>query len=247
MSTAAHDGDLGSILAVFAHPDDEAYLAGGLMAIGVESGHRVVCVTATRGEFGFADDDSRSIEDRRAVREAELDACLEVLGVREHLWLDYADLGCASVPPGEAAARLREIIDGVRPDTVLTFGPDGGTFHEDHIAVGHWTTLACRSDGAPPARLLYATKTPEWNAKFRAAVDLDEVMMVEDTEPPTTPSADLAVWFTCDDALVERKADALLCQSSQVEGLVEQTGFDTFRELVREEFLRDPAPDDWPD
>ena len=88
-----HDGDVGTLLAVFAHPDDEAYLVGGLMAIAADAGRRVVCVTATRGERGFPDDDPRSLDERIAVREAEMAACLDVLGVLEHHWLDLPDGG----------------------------------------------------------------------------------------------------------------------------------------------------------
>ena len=47
--------DLGTVLGVWAHPDDEAYLSGGLMAMARDAGSRVVCVTATRGELGTPD------------------------------------------------------------------------------------------------------------------------------------------------------------------------------------------------
>jgi LmbE family N-acetylglucosaminyl deacetylase len=236
--------DLGSILGVFAHPDDEAYLAGALMAAAVESGRRVVCVTATRGELGFPDDDPRSLDERKAIREAELDACLEVLGVREHVWLDYPDGGCAAVPVDEPVARLLEIIDEMEPDSVLTFGPDGGTFHDDHIAVSRWTTLACRAAARMP-QLLYSVNTPEWVQRFEEAVATD-VMMVEGVPIPTTPANELALYFNPDDELAERKATALRRQVSQIEPLVQQAGADVFRELVREEFFRLPTPDDWP-
>lgn len=239
------DSDLGSILAVFAHPDDEAYLAGALMAVAADAGRRVVCVTATRGELGFPDDDPRSIDERKAVREAELACCLEVLGVDEHRWLDYPDGGCEALPLGEPVARLRAIIEEVRPDSVLTFAPDGGTFHPDHITVSRWTTLACRAvDGAH--RLLYSTNTPEWAERFDAAVPLDEVMMVPDVETPTTPFEDLVLYFNADDGLADRKVRALRCQASQVEPLVEMTGLEVYRDLVREEFFRAPTADDWP-
>ena len=46
---------LGTILSIWAHPDDEAFLAGGIMAMAVDEGSRVVCVTATRGEAGSTD------------------------------------------------------------------------------------------------------------------------------------------------------------------------------------------------
>ena len=135
-------GDLGSILGIWGHPDDEAWLSAGLMMQAVAAGDRVVCVTATKGEAGFPADDPRSVSERMAIRESELAACLSILGVTEHRWLGYGNGECALVPDEEAVATLAEIIDDVRPDTVLTFGPDGGTGHSDHIAACRWTTQA---------------------------------------------------------------------------------------------------------
>jgi LmbE family N-acetylglucosaminyl deacetylase len=239
------DGDLGTILAVFAHPDDEAYLAGALMAVATDAGRRVVCVTATRGELGFPDDDPRSIEERAAVRTAEMAACLAELGVTEHRWLDHPDGGCSSVDDDGPVGVLAAIIDDVRPDVVLTFGPDGQTFHDDHITISRWTTLAHRAaDHA--SRLLYATATPEWNALAGEHVDLDMVMMVPGVEPPTTPADELAVWFVADGELLDRKVRALECQASQVAGFVEHVGPDVYRAMARDEFYREPTAHDWP-
>ena len=90
---------LGTVLSVWAHPDDEMYLSGGLMAEAARGGARVVCVTATRGEAGSQDPERWPPERMGEIREAELMASLEILGVREHHWLDYRDGECASVPP----------------------------------------------------------------------------------------------------------------------------------------------------
>ena len=128
--------DLGTVLMVWAHPDDETYLVGGLSAALTDAGQRVVCVTATRGEAGG------TAADLARIRTTELEAALDVLGVEEHHWLDYADGGCASVDDDEAAARIRAVVDEVRPDTVVTFGPDGFTGHPDHRAVSRWVDLA---------------------------------------------------------------------------------------------------------
>ena len=46
---------LGTIVGVWAHPDDEAYLSAGLMAAAVDAGNHVLCITATRGELGTSD------------------------------------------------------------------------------------------------------------------------------------------------------------------------------------------------
>ncbi len=237
------DPDLGTILAVFAHPDDEAYLAGALMAAAVDAGRRVVCVTATRGELGFPDDDGRSLEERKAVRTAELAGCLEILGVTEHHWLDYPDAGCAAVDDAEAAARIAALIDDVRPDTLLTFGPDGQTYHDDHIAVSRWCTLAAtRADHEPT--LLYAAMTSQWADAFGAFVPFDVVSMVPGADPPIVPAEELAVRFVATGELLERKVAALRHQASQVDPLVGMVGSEAFAGLVADELYRAPRPGD---
>jgi LmbE family N-acetylglucosaminyl deacetylase len=245
MAPEPHDGDLGTVLAVFAHPDDEAYLAGGLMARAADAGRRVVCVTATRGELGFSDDDPRTLAERAARREAELRACLEVLGVTEHHWLGHPDGGCAGVDESRPVTRLCELLEDVRPDTVLTFGPDGQTYHPDHMAVSRWTTRAVRAGGGD-ARLLYSAMTPEWTDQLSAVVPIEQVMMTDDP-PPTVSAGELALWFACDDDLVARKVQALRCQASQVEPLVTLAGIEAYTRLNRDEMFRAPVAADWPD
>lgn len=237
--------ELGTILGVFAHPDDEAYSAGGLMAEAVDAGRRVVCVTATRGEQGFPETDRRSPAERAALREGELAQCLTTLGVTEHHWLDYRDGEGDRVDVTKAVAAVADLIADVRPDTVLTFGPDGMTGHVDHVAVSRWTTLAFRRAAPASARLLYMTQTQQWNERFFGAVDPSRVMMVEGMTMPAVDAADLAISFTLDDELADRKVAALRCQASQVETLRDEMGADTFREMVREEFFRASTPADW--
>jgi LmbE family N-acetylglucosaminyl deacetylase len=243
MAEATTDGDLGTLLAVFAHPDDEAYLAGGLMAVAADAGRSVTCVTATRGELGFADDDPRSVEERMAVREAEMKACLDLLGVNDHRWLGFADGGCAAIDPAGPVGRLAEILDEIRPDTVVTFGPDGQTYHPDHIAVSGWTTQAVRASGSG-IRLLYSAMTPEWGRNFTAMVPIEQVMMTDDPLP-TVPADELALWFRCDVELAARKVRALRAQASQVEPLVRAFGLEAYVQLTRDEFFRAPTPGDW--
>ena len=165
------DNPYGTILGVWAHPDDETYLCGGLMARAARAGDRVVCITATRGELG-SPDEARwpSGPTLAAVRTAEMDAALAVLGVTEHHWLDYPDGGCASVDQDEAVRRVAAVMEAVRPDTVLTFGPDGMTGHDDHKAACRWATAAFEAVAPPGTVLAYATNTPEWlEESFRAA------------------------------------------------------------------------------
>ena len=236
-------GDLGSLLGVWAHPDDEAYLSAGLMMHAVDEGRRVVCVTATKGEAGFPDDDPRSAAERSRIRETELAACLEVLGVTEHRWLGYADGGCAGVDDEEAARVIAGIVDEVRPDTVLTFGPDGGTGHSDHIAACRWTTLAMSYAQHRP-RLLYATKTTQWSDHYFSGADPSRVMMVEGLQPERVDESEVDVYYACDDRLLARKVASLRAQASQVEPFLQTLGLENYTALVREEFFREPRPSD---
>jgi LmbE family N-acetylglucosaminyl deacetylase len=240
------NGQLGNVLGVRAHPDDEAYLSGGLMASAVDGGRRAVCVTATYGEAGFPDGDPRSAEQRAALRADECAASMAELGVSEHHWLGYPDGGCHLVDAAEPVAKIAELIDEIRPDTVLTFGPDGMTGHSDHIAASRWTTQAVQLADTG-CRLLYATKTPEWNTRMSTYIDLGQVMMVEGMDPPAEDPATLPVVFTATGRLLDRKVRALLAQASQVRPLYDLVEPAAFADLVAEEFFRDPRTDDWPD
>src|ERR687884_2047604 len=108
---AVATSSLGTILGVWAHPDDETYLSAGLMARAVRDGSRVVCVTATRGEEGSWDEERWPTSEMGKVREAELMESLRILGVTEHHWLDYADATCAQVPPEGGTAKVRAIME----------------------------------------------------------------------------------------------------------------------------------------
>jgi LmbE family N-acetylglucosaminyl deacetylase len=227
---------LGTILGVWGHPDDEGYLSAGIMAAAAARGQRVVCVTATRGEA--ADPARWPPEELARIREAELAAALEILGVTEHRWLDYPDGGCAAVDVDIAAQRVAAIIDEIDADTVLTFGPDGQTGHPDHIAVCDWSVRAAgRARRAP--RVLFATNTPEWAESFMSAAVEHDIMMGGEALP-ATPHDELAFFVRLDGDLLDRKERAMLAQPSQVADLRAAIGPEVYRELLREESFRLP-------
>lgn len=232
---------LGTVLSIWAHPDDESYSCAGLMASAVRAGDRVVCVTATRGELGSTDPERWPPgPPLAAVRTAELAAALAELGVTEHVWLDYPDGGCDDVDDAVATARLRELVAAVSPDTVLTFGPDGGTFHPDHIAVGRWVTAAVAGTGA---QLHYATSTPQWQEMVTAFVDRSVVMMADRT-PATVPAERCSIQVELDGELLDLKLRAMLRQESQVGPMLDRLGPERFRTLLAAEtFCR---PEDFP-
>jgi LmbE family N-acetylglucosaminyl deacetylase len=232
---------LGTVLGVWAHPDDEAYLSGGLMAAAADGGARVVCVTATRGERGTPDPDDWPPARLAPLRDAELATSLAVLGVTDHCYLDYPDGECAGVPSTEAVDRLAEIITEIEPDTVLTFGPDGMTGHPDHRAVSAWTTSAVRrSQPGTAPRLLYATKTAPWSDRFDA---LHRALQVFPAGlPPRFPVDDVALNVDLPDDLLDRKVAALRAQASQVGPLVDAIGDELFRSWVANECFRAAPP-----
>jgi LmbE family N-acetylglucosaminyl deacetylase len=133
------------LLGVFAHPDDEVFCAGGTLARAVEAGAEVTIVSATRGERGQIRDPAAAT--RRtlgAVREDELRAAAAELGVQRVQVLAYADgtLQHHRSALGDAIAGIMRRLD---PDTVITFGADGGYGHPDHVAVSGLTTQAFRA------------------------------------------------------------------------------------------------------
>jgi LmbE family N-acetylglucosaminyl deacetylase len=227
-------GDLGTILGVWAHPDDEAYLSAGVMAMATRAGSRVVCVTATRGELGSADVQRWPLATLADVRTVEMTASLDLLGVREHHWLDYPDGACAHIPETDAVGRLAEIMVAVAPDTVLTFGPDGMTGHLDHQTVCDWTTKAFDQAARRGARLYYATKTAEFDDRFAWLATHRQAF---GEGPPRTPERDTDLAFRLSDEIAHLKVDALRAQVSQVTLLYEDMGADVYRDWVGDEWF----------
>ncbi|MEU8664807.1 PIG-L deacetylase family protein [Actinoplanes philippinensis] len=217
MLTRTHDiTALGTILGVWAHPDDEAYLSGGLMALARDAGSRVVCATATLGERGLPD---HLPPDHRT---AELADSLHILGVDEHHWLGFRDGLCDRVPPAVAVDRISALIDEIRPDTVVSFGPDGNTGHPDHRAVARWTATA--ADRAPGTRLLQAAVTPGWATRWRPVNDRYDVFLPG--FPILHPPTSLAVHLTLDGEILSRKVRALAAQATQTSTLIAELGPD---------------------
>jgi LmbE family N-acetylglucosaminyl deacetylase len=232
--------ELGTVLSIWAHPDDEAYLAAGIMALTVAQGRRVVCVTATKGEAGSPDPERWSPAQMADIRERELLACLDVLGVEDHRWLGYVDGTCHEVDGDEAAARLEAIIDEVRPDTILTFGPDGYTGHDDHRAISRWVTEAHRrtSRRGVGGRLHYATQTADW-IETRAG-RWREIDAFPPSLPPCTPDDELSIEIELPPPVLARKVRALAEQETQTAGVRALLGDDFYAHSFDVERYRSP-------
>jgi N-acetyl-1-D-myo-inositol-2-amino-2-deoxy-alpha-D-glucopyranoside deacetylase len=144
------------LLAVFAHPDDETFGAGGTLALYARRGVEVHLVCATLGEVGEAPPDRKGFSTVGAMRESELRCAAGILGLAGVHFLGYRDSGMpgsadnahprafAAAPLGEAARAVARYIRQLRPQVVVTFDPIGGYRHPDHIAAHRATVEAFR-------------------------------------------------------------------------------------------------------
>jgi LmbE family N-acetylglucosaminyl deacetylase len=230
---------IGTLLGVWAHPDDEAYLSAGLMALARAAGDRVVVATATRGERGTDDPERCPPELLGRIREHETASSLAALDVSEHYWLGHLDGDLDRVPVARAVRQVRRLIEQIQPDTVVTFGPEGMTGHSDHQAVSDWTTSAWLELGQP-CRLWYATVTPEFHDRW-GEVNQEIGFWFDGATPPSDPSAELAFAVHCDDELLDLKFSALRAHESQTAGLIRRLGPDRYRRWWSTESFADAA------
>lgn len=232
--------DLGAVLAVFAHPDDETYLAGGLLSALAEHGRSVQVVTATAGERGTDRPDRWPPDRLRATREWELTGALAALGVRRHRLLGFGDGELAGVSIDHGADLVAELVDQTRPDTIVTFGPDGVTGHADHMSIAKWVDHGLRRITRSP-RVLAAVLDTEYCVRFSALHDELSVFMGPGG-PESWPIEDLALRIELSGRWLDRKVAALRCQATQTAPIEAAIGEDLFREWVAVESFAELRP-----
>lgn len=160
------------LLLIVPHPDDEVYGAAGTLMEYVEAGHTVGVVTLTRGEAGRSLGLADSRDALAALRETELKACLEVIGVQVHEHLRYPDKYLTDQPFEPLVEVARSAMLRHRPETVLTFPPNGSNGHPDHVTTHRAVKAAWDSlpQGQRPALWYYAGPTlpeqPELQATY---------------------------------------------------------------------------------
>jgi LmbE family N-acetylglucosaminyl deacetylase len=239
------------LMAVLAHPDDEALGIGGTLATYAAEGVETFLITATRGEagrfHGFPRDDARhpGPVGLGEIREAELRASAETLGVRELFLLGYRDQELDRADPREAVARIVGHVRRTRPDVVITFGPDGAYGHPDHIAICQYTTTAlvaaadpsfaatdpASSDAAPHVvKKLYYTAWPESTWRAYEAAFKNVTSIVDGIERQTAPWPDWAITTVIDTSdSFSTVWRAVSCHASQV------AAYERLKDLSREQ------------
>ena len=147
-----------TILAVFAHPDDETTV-GAALAKYADEGHEVYLTTLTSGQAGNANTDIPKGPELGRAREAESRCSAAALGIHEPFLLGFQD-GATAAPEtlNAITAKLTEVFERVKPDVVITWGPDGLTGHPDHRVASNLTTQIFQASSkieANPRKLYY--------------------------------------------------------------------------------------------
>ncbi|HEY7594934.1 MAG TPA: N-acetyl-1-D-myo-inositol-2-amino-2-deoxy-alpha-D-glucopyranoside deacetylase [Actinophytocola sp.] len=227
------------LLLVHAHPDDESLWTGGTIARYAAAGVQVTVVTCTLGEEGEIIPESLrelaadSADQLGGYRIGELRSACAALGVSDHRWLGgpgrWRDSGMAGVAANrhprafaggdldEQAAVLAAVLDEVRPQVVVTYGPDGGYGHPDHIRAHDVTMAACEKAGGV-ARIFHAVTsrvaTENGVAALARVADLP-YRLPEPDELPVTDDAHITTTVSIADVLSD-KLRALRAHTTQV-------------------------------
>jgi LmbE family N-acetylglucosaminyl deacetylase len=262
-----------TLMAVHAHPDDEATGTGGVLARYASEGVRTVLVTCTDGRCGDGPDGVKPGEAGHepaavvAARRRELEESCRVLQVSELELLGYADSGMMgwatndapgsfwSTPVAEAAARLSELMLRYEPDVVVTYDENGFYGHPDHIQAHRVTMAAVDQSGI--AAKVYWTTAPHSGIEemFRVFRELepDHPDLAEqdpDEELPDDfglPDEQISTWVDTS-RFANQKYDALAAHASQQENIFFlRMGRERFAELMgMETFVRVQDPTDSP-
>ena len=266
---------MNKLMVIFAHPDDETFSIGGTLAKIAADETEITLVVATRGEEGqiasTVDADRSNLGE---VREDELKCAAQALGVdRLHL-LGYRDSGMQgddanehplafiNAPSEEVVAKLVALIREHRPDVVITFEPNGGYGHPDHIAIHQYARQAFFAAADPTvypqagesweAARLYYTAIP------RSFFDEMRQRMIEegiDTSELDWLDSDQNRWTEEDIDLIvdvsesiENKWAALECHQTQFgpDHLFRKLPWEVSRSLMAREYLTLAWPEEEP-
>jgi LmbE family N-acetylglucosaminyl deacetylase len=229
-----------TLMAVHAHPDDEASSTGGVLATYSGQGVRTVLVTCTNGEFGDAPggvkpgQDGHDEQDVAQLRLAELRESVKILGVTDLELLGYHDSGMpdwdyknrpdafCNIPVADVAARVSALIRQYRPQVVITYDSTGPYQHPDHVHAAEAAAAAVQATGIPAKLYFTAMRGSDWRKVWDALRELgadvpDTGSMPEEMrrkmaehEQRITTTVDIR-------PVLDRKRDALFAHRSQIQ------------------------------
>lgn len=232
IKTADDIRQLGTILSVWAHPDDESFSCAGIMATAIKNGQKVICVTANRGELGVQDESRWPANRLGQIREEEMDEALEILGVKDHIWLDYLDGQCQEVPLLEAASRIVSAIQQHLPNTILTFGPDGMTGHPDHQSVSRWVSEAVKGTDI---KVYHSVEEENRYNQFMVEADKRFNIYFNIDKPPVFTQSRCDIAYSLSPDILFQKRLALKAMPSQTERMFKHTPSDMMNAMLAQE------------
>ena len=228
-----------TLMAVHAHPDDEASSTGGVLATYSGQGIRTVVVTCTNGEFGDAPggvkpgQDGHDAQTVAQLRLAELRESAKILGVSDLETLGYHDSGMpdwdykdrleafCNIPLAEVAGRVGALMEQYRPQVVVSYDPDGPYQHPDHVHAARAAAEAAHGTGIPAKFYLTAMRPSDWLKIREALRELGEEVPGPTNVTPEMRAqmaeAEARITTTIDILpVLPRKRDALFAHSSQI-------------------------------
>jgi len=228
-----------TMMAVHAHPDDEASSTGGVLAAYSAQGIRTVVVTCTNGEFGDAQggvkpgEDGHDEEQVARQRLAELRESVAILGVTNLELLGYHDSGMpdwdykdrpdafCNIPLAEVAARISALIERYRPQVLVTYDDQGPYQHPDHLHASRCAQAAFADSGIPAKLYLSAIRGSDWQRVWDALRELGaDVPDFEEADPEIRrrgAASEERITTTVDiRPVLGRKRDALFAHGSQI-------------------------------
>jgi LmbE family N-acetylglucosaminyl deacetylase len=227
-----------TMMAVHAHPDDEASSTGGVLAAYSAQGIRTVVVTCTNGEFGDAPGGvkpGQNGHDEEAVaqqRLAELRESCAILGVTNLELLGYHDSGMpewdykdrpdafCNIPEADVAARISDLIDRYRPQVLITYDDQGAYQHPDHVHASRAAQKAFAASGSVAKLYLSAMRGSDWRKIWEALRELGADVPDRDEDPDRQRRAlasEARITTTVDiRSVLPRKREALFAHGSQI-------------------------------
>jgi LmbE family N-acetylglucosaminyl deacetylase len=228
-----------TMMAVHAHPDDEASSTGGVLATYAGQGIRTVVVTCTNGEFGDAlggVKPGQDGHDEQAVarqRLAELRESCAILGVTDLELLGYHDSGMpewdykdrpdafCNIPLADVARRISGLIERYRPQVLISYDDQGPYQHPDHLHASLCAQAAFADSGIPAKLYLSALRGSDFRKVWDALRELgEEVPDFRSMDPEALrrgEESELRITTTVDiRPVLDRKRDALFAHGSQI-------------------------------
>lgn len=210
------------LLLIMPHPDDETFACGGTIALHAREGIPVTYVCATRGEMGrnMGKPPFATRESLPDLREKELREACRILGVTDLRLLGIRDKTVEFIDPDALTARLKAIIEEIRPSLVVTYHPEYSV-HPDHMALGAATVRAV-------AQMNPAERPPLHTRAFgKASAALGEPDLALDVSPvlPVKMEAIRAHRSQSENMLTKMAADPAVRERIERERSVERYWF----------------------